>query len=316
MKLDLEAVAESSHATMPMVPQIDLNSSDISEERTEPGLQDVPHVGIRHRNTNQVSSEDRESTVPTADTEQASSEDEARSAKGDWLARIIKPLFPDCKTEEKVNAQNTSSVYDKLVDHTWEDFLTGIPKVARFQNSDPDFNMVRCFDLAHFQILIYRQNKIQRLQSKVLERDKRYAAMPKNSVEYRKLRGAQFILRKRDGGGLERLAYNINDEREGDIMEQDEMLLELEKELKEYHEVLLPYMKICAQKRPKWYQHRSVFNWTQNKKPLVPSAEEFIHHNQDFILLRQREGENWIKERLDAQMYQNRTSIFKVRIVL
>ncbi|PQE32786.1 Peptidase caspase domain protein [Rutstroemia sp. NJR-2017a WRK4] len=76
-------------------------------------------------------------------------------------------------------------------------------------------------------------------------------------------------------------------------------------------EVLLPYIEIRAQKRPKWYQHRSLFNWTQNQKPLVRTAEEFIYHSQDFILLRQREGENWIKETLDAEMYRNPTSIFK-----
>ncbi|PQE05028.1 hypothetical protein CJF30_00004818 [Rutstroemia sp. NJR-2017a BBW] len=120
---------------------------------------------------------------------------------------------------------------------TREDFPTGIPKVARFQNSDPDFDMVRSFNLAHLRILIYHQNRIQTLESKVLERDKIHAAMPRDSIEYKKLRGAQFILRKKDDDESERLEYNRNDEKQGDVMEEDELLLELERELKRYRKL-------------------------------------------------------------------------------
>jgi hypothetical protein len=94
--------------------------------------------------------------------------------------------------------------------------------------------MVRSFNLAHLRILIYHQNRVQTLESKVLDRDKRYAAMPKDSVEYKKLRGAQFILRKQDDGESQRLEYNINEDRKGDIMEEDRLLLELEEGLKRY----------------------------------------------------------------------------------
>jgi hypothetical protein len=83
---DLEAAAESPHATytMPVFPQSDINGGDISEMRVEPGLEKVPHVAVRHRNTNQASAEARESTVSAAEIDQALSKDEAQLAKGTY----------------------------------------------------------------------------------------------------------------------------------------------------------------------------------------------------------------------------------------
>ncbi|KAF7954534.1 hypothetical protein EAE96_005654 [Botrytis aclada] len=290
MEPDIEATAEAPRANAPVrvFQQRDNTADDIMREAVT-SSQSLQSEGVRRRNTDQYAGAIRESTASSADTERTLTQQRLRKSK-------------DMPSHEEL-MENLKK------DYIWEDFETGIPKLARFQGTHKDFAIFRAFHENHNRILVHKQIELTDIARELRKRDKKDLAAL-NTPAYYRLKGHLHEQER------EEVVFEDN-ESQYRTWTKDTLMSLLEAEQKQYDEVLLAYAKINALHRPPERSYKSVFHWILNIRPLGVSrlngndAEEFIYHHHDFISLNNRERDNPFKELLGNYLFKYPGSLLK-----
>ncbi|THV52034.1 hypothetical protein BGAL_0091g00190 [Botrytis galanthina] len=283
MDPDLEATAEAprANAAVRVFQQRDNTVDDIEGEAVT-SSQSLQSESIRRRNTDQYAGAARESTTSSADTERTLTQERSGKRK-DKLSH--EELMEDLKK-----------------DYIWEDFETGIPKLARFQGTHKDFAIFRAFHENHIRILIYKEIELTDIARELRKRDKQDLAALNTPAFYR-LKGHLHEQEREE-------VISKDNESQYHTWTKDTLMSLLEIKQMQYDEVLLAYAKINALHRPPKRCYDSVFHWILNIRPLGVSrlngheAEEFIYHCNDFISLDNRERDNPFKEVLGSHLFK------------
>ncbi|KAA8569584.1 hypothetical protein EYC84_001197 [Monilinia fructicola] len=213
MEPDLEAAADAPHATlaMRMSSQRDNTSADIQLEAVT-SSDALQSEGIRRRNTDHTVDMVRDTTVSSIDTDKTLGGDlnigqwNVKAYVIAWWSKRVKditnrwpgssPPIPsnDGRSEAAKEKITHDQLFEKLKrDYIWEDFKTGITKLARWQLTDKDFMIIRRFEEAHMRIIIHLEIEIEAITRELRKRDDIDAAVEK-SPEWYRLRG--FLPRK------------------------------------------------------------------------------------------------------------------------
>ncbi|CCD43222.1 hypothetical protein BofuT4_P013310.1 [Botrytis cinerea T4] len=284
MEPDLEATAEAPRANTAVrfLQQLDNTAKD-NEREAVISSQSVQSGGIRRRNTDQYAGAVRESTKSSVDTERT-------------------------LTQERLRKDNDKPSHKELMenlkkDYIWEDFETGIPKLARFLGTHKDFAIFRAFHENHIRILIYKEIELTDIARELRRRDNKDLAALNTAAFYR-LKGH---LHEQESEGV----ISEDNESQYDTWTKDTLMSLLETKQMQYADkTLLVYAKINALYRPPKRIYDSVFHWILNNRPLGVKrlngyeAEEFIYHHNDFISLDNKERDNPFKEVLSSHLFK------------
>ncbi|ATZ53696.1 hypothetical protein BCIN_09g04880 [Botrytis cinerea B05.10] len=283
MEPDLEATAEAPRANpaVRFLQQLDNTAKD-NEREAVISSQSVQSGGIRRRNTDQYAGAVRESTKSSVDTERT-------------------------LTQERLRKDNDKPSHKELMenlkkDYIWEDFETGIPKLARFLATHKDFAIFRAFHENHIRILIYKEIELTDIARELRRRDNKDLAALNTAAFYR-LKGH---LHEQESEGV----ISEDNESQYDTWTKDTLMSLLETKQMQYDKTLLVYAKINALYRPPKRIYDSVFHWILNNRPLGVKrlngneAEEFIYHHNDFISLDNKERDNPFKEVLSSHLFK------------
>ncbi|TEY84231.1 hypothetical protein BOTCAL_0018g00080 [Botryotinia calthae] len=260
MEPDLEATAEAPRANTAVrfLQQLVDTATDVEREAVI-SSQSLQSGGIRRRNTDQYAGAVRESTTSSVDTERT-------------------------LTQERLRKDNDKPSYQELMenlkkDYIWEDFETGIPKLARFLGTHKDFAIFRAFHENHIRILIYKEIELTDIGRELRRRDNEDLAALNTAAFYR-LKG-----------------HLHEQENEGVISEDNES---------QYRTWTKDTLMALLETKQMQY----VFHWILNNRPLGVKrlngneAEEFIYHHNDFISLDNKERDNPFKEVLSSHLFK------------
>ena len=103
-------------------------------------------------------------------------------------------------------------------------------------------------------------------------------------------------------GGLDRTdeasqphrLYSRRDDEEQAPAPRTELLHQLASELKIYDDLLMREHAIATMTKPTKHDHRSLFNWFFNNKPVVWDEYQYLYQQDDFILLGNQE-DGWFR---------------------
>ncbi|KAK6607630.1 hypothetical protein H4I96_03865 [Botrytis cinerea] len=263
MEPDLEATAEAPRANpaVRFLQQLDNTAKDNEL------------WGIRRRNTDQYAGAVRESTKSSVDTERT-------------------------LTQERLRKDNDKPSHKELMgnlkkDYIWEDFETGIPKLARFLATHKDFAIFRAFHENHIRILIYKEIELTDIARELRRRDNKDLAALNTAAFYR-LKGH---LHEQESEGV----ISEDNESQYDTWTKDTLMSLLETKQMQYDKTLLVYAKINALYRP---QNVFTIQPLGVKRLNGNEAEEFIYHHNDFISLDNKERDNPFKEVLSSHLFK------------
>ena len=174
---------------------------------------------------------------------------------------------------------------------TVESFPDGYPRFAALMDSDVNTRLYRRFGLIRNRLLLQKQDQIAELSQKLIDLDKLDAT-----------------------SNPERLYCRRYDEGLGDDSERPKLLRSLEELLKEYDAMLLREHAILSIPRPTFRNHRAIFDWVYNNKPLVREEYEYLYDERDFLVLgnQQDHWQHSFQERI-WDLSHNR--FFKVRVI-
>ncbi|MCJ1476345.1 hypothetical protein MMC13_005011 [Lambiella insularis] len=164
------------------------------------------------------------------------------------------------------------------------DYAEGYPRVAALENSDPNFLILRKFGDLHVRVLLHHQDELVELEDELDRLD-----CFDYEGDYQKLKS-----RRRD-----------------DAISPDhqKLLLEIEKKLAVYDELLLRYQQIHAIKRPTKRNQSSLYNFIRNTRSFVQSEGVWIERGEDLAALAHDEEHGWLASALEDALFKTSRSI-------
>ncbi|KAI4232044.1 MAG: hypothetical protein LQ352_008367, partial [Teloschistes flavicans] len=150
--------------------------------------------------------------------------------------------------------------------HAVDQYVVGYPKVAAYENSDPNFLIYRKFGWLHNRILLCLQDELADLEYRLEKADKRTLADEK--LRSRRLDYADSPLRK-------------------------SLIKQITERLEIYDEHLLRFQKIQAIRRPTIRNQRSLFNFVRNTDSLVHGEYQWIKEGVDLAALAHDGTHGW-----------------------
>ena len=172
-----------------------------------------------------------------------------------------------------------------------EDFPEGYPRFAALMSSDVNTRLYRRFGIVRNRLLLHKQDQIVRLSYQLANLDKRDEA-----------------------SHPERLYCGRYDEGLGCGSLRNAILQRLENILKEYDELLLREHTIASIVQPTAKNHRSLFDWVYNNKPVVREEYEYLFDQHDFVLLG-NDDDHWLRSFQQRIWNMGQHPIFRVRFV-
>ncbi|KAG4033823.1 hypothetical protein MFRU_004g03260 [Monilinia fructicola] len=323
MEPDLEAAADAPHATlaMRMSSQRDNTSADIQLEAVT-SSDALQSEGIRRRNTDHTVDMVRDTTVSSIDTDKTLGGDlnigqwNVKAYVIAWWSKRVKditnrwpgssPPIPsnDGRSEAAKEKITHDQLFEKLKrDYIWEDFKTGITKLARWQLTDKDFMIIRRFEEAHMRIIIHLEIEIEAITRELRKRDDIDAAVEK-SPEWYRLRG---FLPRKEGKDV----VYPNGESRCYEWHNDALVAKLTVKIEQYDRMVLSFAQLLALPRPPEHSQPSMLNETINEKPLTEDAMMFIVHHKDFSSFDNRDKENPFKGLIDSHLFRRPGSPLK-----
>ncbi|KAI9870987.1 MAG: hypothetical protein M1830_003554 [Pleopsidium flavum] len=163
-----------------------------------------------------------------------------------------------------------------LVNETLDEYPLGYPRLAAYINSDVNFSMYRRFGTLRNRVLLHRQDELSKLEKRLKQLDVR------DNLE----RNTRIRSIKYDG------------EKDN---QRIELVEEIDRKLEHYgiDEMLLREQKLKSMGPPTKRNHRSLFNWIWNLKPLVASETDFIFQEDDFVTLADGQDDSWFDGRVE-----------------
>ncbi|KAK8184414.1 hypothetical protein BC567DRAFT_260596 [Phyllosticta citribraziliensis] len=137
----------------------------------------------------------------------------------------------------------------------------GYPMLAAMLNSDENFMMCRRYGFLHNRVLLYRQDELRALESKLLALDK---------MDIRD--GNDRFLKSRE-----------SDDSRSDV--RANLIREIDDKLREYDDAVIRARQMASLPQATHRNFTSVSNWMHNKKPLYEPENGFIMAEQDLVAL-------------------------------
>ncbi|MCJ1240409.1 hypothetical protein MMC14_008411 [Varicellaria rhodocarpa] len=159
----------------------------------------------------------------------------------------------------------------KLNTRSLDQYPKGYGKLAAFQDCDPNFLIYRKFSWLHNRVLLHRQDELVELEDR-LERLDRFD----QENDEKKLTS-----RRRDDAKPD--------------SSRKELLLDIEKKLVEYDDMLLRFQRVQAVKQPTLRNQNSLYNFIHNTGSLVASEAEWVHCRDDLAAIAQDKEDGWFK---------------------
>ena len=169
-----------------------------------------------------------------------------------------------------------------------EDYPDGYPRLAALMDSDNNTRLYRRFGVVRNRLLLHKQDQIAELSEKLSKID--HTDSLENPV---------------------RLICRRYDEELGDESARTQVIQELEHRLKEYDDLLLREHAIVALPRPTVQNHRSIFNWVYNNKPLTREEYSYLYNERDCLLLGNQQ-DHCLRSLQDFVWNLGQSPIFKV----
>ena len=142
------------------------------------------------------------------------------------------------------------------------DFVDGYPRLAALMDSDVNTRLYRRFGVARNRLLLHKQDMIIFLLEQLDTLDK-----------------------EDDSMNPERITCRRFDEQLGAESKRTEILQSLDDSLKSYDDLLLREHNIASINRPTRRNHRFLFDWVYNNKPIVEKEYQYLYDDRDFVLL-------------------------------
>ncbi|KAF1987336.1 hypothetical protein K402DRAFT_463031 [Aulographum hederae CBS 113979] len=169
------------------------------------------------------------------------------------------PCTPKIHDEESSTGTMVSAGSERV--EQYQGRPEGYPQLAEFMSYDSSFSTYRAFAYPRSRLLLQKGQKVIKLVERLDNLDREDAELE------------NYLLRSRD--------YEI--EHMG--TERDELLDELDKELKGYDDLLLRTRSISLIDKPSQCDFESLANYLEAKRPLAPSDELPLTMQDDLISL-------------------------------
>ncbi|KAK7548921.1 hypothetical protein BKA81DRAFT_368412 [Phyllosticta paracitricarpa] len=137
----------------------------------------------------------------------------------------------------------------------------GYPMLAAMLNSDENFLMCRRYGFLHNRVLLYRQDELRELESRLLALDR---------MDFRD--GNKRFLKSREA-----------DDSRSDV--RANLIREIDDKLREYDDAVIRARQMASLPHATHRNFQSVFNWMHNKQPLCESENQFTTAEQDVVAL-------------------------------
>ncbi|KAH8597950.1 hypothetical protein B0O99DRAFT_684650 [Bisporella sp. PMI_857] len=180
--------------------------------------------------------------------------------------RVIQGWSPFMNREEKIKYDQIHG-YDKLTYTQVDKCQKGFSQLSAFIDSDDEFAIARRFGSLSSRVLIQQAIDLADLEQELNELDA--ADMASEVMKFRL-------------HGLEGFP--------GWDAKQRELMGNIQRKLREYKECLLLDANVRALGQASPSQHRAVFTWMWNEKPLAEGKDRFIHCADDFVVLNRSVG--------------------------
>ncbi|KAL8685523.1 MAG: hypothetical protein Q9218_007709 [Villophora microphyllina] len=184
---------------------------------------------------------------------------------GDRFKHLIKLRKPasDASSEFTGDAER-----DQLI-KSLDQYVVGYPKVAAYENSDPNFLIYRKFGWLHNRILLYLQDELADLEYRLEKLDKRtFSDENDTQLKSRRLDFADSPTRRT-------------------------LVKQITERLEVYDEHLLRFQKVQAIRRPTIRNQKSLFNFIRNTDSLVDEEYEWIKEGVDLAALALEGEHGW-----------------------
>ncbi|KAG8530119.1 uncharacterized protein KY384_005601 [Bacidia gigantensis] len=169
---------------------------------------------------------------------------------------------------------NPWTVDDDRYDHFkaihLEDYPDGYPRLAAFMTSDINTRVFRRFGWERNRLLLHKQDRIAELSDQLRELDK-----------------------ADEVANPERL-YSRRDDEEQASCERQRLMHQMSTDLKEYDDLLTREHTISSITKPSKNNHRTIFDWVYNNKPVVWDEYQYLYQQDDFVLLG-NQRDNWLR---------------------
>lgn len=169
-----------------------------------------------------------------------------------------------------------------------ESFPHGYPRFAALMDSDINTRLYRRFGLIRNRLLLHKQDQIAELSKRLSDLDLA------DEISH-----------------PERLICRRYDEELGSESQRTSLLQSLEVLLREYDELLLREQSITSIPRPTTRNHRAIFDWVYNNKPLVREEYEYLYDERDFLLLGNQQ-DHWLQSFQERIWNLSHNRFFKV----
>ena len=172
-----------------------------------------------------------------------------------------------------------------------ESFPDGYPRLTALMDSDINTRLYRRFGLIRNRLLLHKQDQIAALFEALTELDKADEALHPERL-------------------LTRRRY---EEIIGDDSRRSQLLNTVENLLKEYDTLLLHEHAITSLPRPTDRNHRAIFDWVYNNKPVIREEYQYLYDRRDFVLLGNHH-DNWQRSFQEKIWNLSFNPLFKVGI--
>ncbi len=169
-----------------------------------------------------------------------------------------------------------------------ENFPDGYPRFAALMNSDINTRLYRRFGLVRNRLLLRKQDCIAQLSEKLRSMDKT------DEHEH-----------------PEKLWSRRHGEDAKDDSPRSRILVQLDTELKDYDALLLREHAIASISKPTVRNHRTIFDWVYNNKPVVQEEYQYLYEEGDFALLGNQQ-DDWLRSVQERIWSLSHHQIFRV----
>ena len=170
-----------------------------------------------------------------------------------------------------VSFAHTSIIEQLKLRDLVESHPDGYPRLAALMDSDINTRLYRRFGLIRNRLLLHKQDQIMELSEKLHNLDKA------DETSY-----------------PDRLYCRRYDKELGEESQRTQVLQSLQNHLEEYDAMLLREHAIVSLPKPTTRNHRAIFDWVYNNKPVVREEYEYLYDERDFLLLGNQQ-DDWLR---------------------
>ena len=150
------------------------------------------------------------------------------------------------------------------------DYPDGYPRFAALMTSDTNTRVYRRFGWERNRLLLYKQDRVAELSNQ--------------------LRALDTADDQLEALGL----YSRRDDEAIQPCQRIHILRRLDEEMKEYDDLISREHAVASIPKPTKANHRAIFGWVYNNKPIVAAEYQYLYQTDDFVLLGNQD-DRWLR---------------------